>query len=141
MRDLTLLPRTSPSYEALAAAVGGMDMDSPRATQHVLATGGNGSISLITPLSVQAYRTLTALQAYMMNTLPHPLGLNPRGFRLAEADASVGGRLIIDGDILKRWMDLGSWKRIDGMSKAGVDSEWELRMLLEGVGVRGLGYL
>ncbi|MCJ1395282.1 mRNA cleavage and polyadenylation factor subunit [Xylographa bjoerkii] len=107
--------------------------DTPTSLHQILVTSQNGAFSLLSSLSPSAYRTLAALQAYLTNTLPHPLGLNPRAYRSAEADNTVGGRVMLDGDVLKRWKELGSWKRAEGMARAGVDAEWEFEALLEGV--------
>lgn len=52
---------------------------------------------------------------------------------------AVGGRGVVDGDLVRRWMELGSWKRAEGVARCGADGEWELRRLVEGVGGRGLG--
>jgi len=114
----------------------------PHILSSILLTSQTGSISLLTSLSPASYRTLSALQAYLTNTLPHPLALNARAYRAVEADQTVGGRAILDGDILKRWMELGSWKRVEGVGRAGLESEAEVRELLDqvmGVGVGLLG--
>ncbi|MCJ1405837.1 mRNA cleavage and polyadenylation factor subunit [Xylographa trunciseda] len=109
--------------------------DTPASLQQVLLTSQTGAVSLLSSLTPSAYRTLAAVQAYLTNTLPHPLGLNPRAFRSAEADNTVGGRAVLDGDVLKRWKELGSWKRAEGVARVGLDAEWELQALLEGVGL------
>lgn len=75
------------------------------------------------------------MQAYLTNTLPHSLGLNPRGYRAAESDNAVGGRVVLDGDVLKRWMELGSWKRVEGVARAGADTEWDIKNLLTSLGL------
>lgn len=58
-----------------------------------------------------------------------------------EADQTAGGRAILDGDILKRWMELGSWKRVEGVGRAGMETEWEIRELLDQITGNGLGLL
>ncbi|MCJ1285002.1 mRNA cleavage and polyadenylation factor subunit [Xylographa opegraphella] len=107
--------------------------DTPASLHQILLTSQNGAISLLSSLTPSAYRTLAAMQAFLTNTLPHPLGLNPRAYRSAEADNTVGGRVMLDGDVLKRWKELGSWKRAEGMARAGLEAEWEFEGLLEGV--------
>jgi len=113
----------------------------PHIPSSILLTSQTGSISLLTSLSPASYRTLSALQAYLTNTLPHPLALNARAYRAVEADQTVGGRAILDGDILKRWMELGSWKRVEGVGRAGLESEAEVRELLDQVMGGGVGLL
>ena len=53
---------------------------------------------------------------------------------------SVGGRGMLDGNVLRRWMELGSWKRAEGISRIGSEGEWEVKALLEGISGRGLGF-
>jgi len=113
----------------------------PHIASSILLTSQTGSISLLTSVSPAAYRTLTALQSYLTNTLPHPLALNARAYRAVEADQTAGGRAILDGDILKRWMELGSWKRVEGVGRAGMETEWEIRELLDQITGNGLGLL
>lgn len=155
---MTLLPRTMTSWETLemaqaASAADGEEMDTsddnPSSTaQQILVTNQSGAISLITNLTTTAatnaadsYRTLSALQTYLSSTLPHPLGLNSKPYRNVEVDMSVGGRAVLDGNVLRRWMELGSWKRAEGVTRIGCEGEWEVLGLLEGIGGRGLGYL
>ncbi|PGG98566.1 hypothetical protein AJ79_08819 [Helicocarpus griseus UAMH5409] len=136
---LTLLPRTAlPSQEA-AANPDMMDIDSSGPLHQVLVTSETGSIALITPLSETSYRRLSALQSQLINTLPHPCGLNPRAFRAIESDG-IGGRGMVDGDLLQRWLDLGTQRKAEMASRVGADM-WEIRADLEAIGRGGLGYL
>ena len=108
----------------------------------VLVASSTGALALLTPLSASQYRSLASLQAWLGTTaLTHPLSLGPRGRRNVDADLSVGGRTILDGDVLSRWNELGSWKRAEGVTRAGADAEWEVRAMLETVSGRGLGFL
>ena len=128
-----------------------MDVDGlehPRIQHQILSTSQTGAISLISPLPVAAtgassdsYRALGALQTYLTSTLVHPLGLSPKGYRNVEVDMSVSGRAIIDGNVLRRWTELGSWKKAEAIARTGGEGEWEVRALLEGVLGRGLGFL
>ena len=149
---MSLLPRIQTSWEKLLArqAVDDMDVDERdqnQAQNQILITSQTGAVSLITPLpeasttATDAYRNLAALQTYLTNTLPHPLGLSPKAYRNVNVDMSVGGRAILDGNVLRRWMELGSWKRAEGVSRIGAEGEWEVKALLEGISGRGLGFL
>jgi cleavage and polyadenylation specificity factor subunit 1 len=51
----------------------------------------------------------------------------------------VGGRAVVDGTILGRWMELGSQRRAEVAGRVGVDVE-EVRDDLASL-VGGLGYL
>ena len=106
-----------------------METDEPPTNSKVLMAFENGSLALLATTSLPAYRALAALQGYLTNTLSHPLGLNPRSYRNAEADISIGGRAVLDGNVLKIWNELGSWKRSEGTIKTGL-MDWELRELL-----------
>jgi cleavage and polyadenylation specificity factor subunit 1 len=132
---MSLLPRSPTSSEVLAAQLHDtMDTDQPSHPAHqILLTAQTGAISLLTPLSTSSYRTLAALQSYLTNTLLHHAGLNPRAYRNVDADLAVGGRPIIDGNVLKRWMELGSWKRAEGLGRSGAEGEWDLRRLIDGI--------
>ena len=90
--------------------------------------------------AADSYRMLSALQTYLTSTLPHSLGLSPKTHRNVDVDMSVGGRGMLDGNVLRRWMELGSWKRAEGISRIGSEGEWEVKALLEGVSGRGLGF-
>ncbi|KAL9101501.1 MAG: hypothetical protein Q9163_003249 [Psora crenata] len=87
----------------------------------LLLTSPTGSLSLITPLPASTHRTLSSLQSHLLNTLPHPLGLNPRAFRTPSgkvgsvAEGAGAGRVgIIDGNIIRRWNEPGNWRRWGG---------------------------
>ena len=151
---MILLPRPQTSWErylALETAHDDMQVDGqehPRIEQQILVTSQSGAISLITPIPVAAtgastdsYRTLGALQSYLTSTLSHPLGLSPKSYRNVEVDLSVSGRAMLDGNLLKRWTELGSWKKAEAIARTGGEGEWEIRALLEGVLGRGLGLL
>lgn len=76
--------------------------------------------------------------------------MNPKAYRIADSapEAIVGGRTILDGSILMRWMELGSGKRRDILSRlgervgpeAGGEMGMGIREELRGV-VGGIGYL
>lgn len=72
--------------------------------------------------------------------------MNPKAYRIADSapEAIVGGRTILDGSILVRWMELGSGKRRDILSRLGEregnEEEMSVREELRGL-VGGIGYL
>lgn len=135
-----LLPRTAVSSEiAAAASPDVMDVENSFPRHQVLVTTQSGSIGLITPLSEQSYRRLSALQTQLINTLDHPCGLNPRAYRAVESDG-IGGRGMIDGSLLQRYLDLSSQRKMEIAGRVGA-GEWELRGDLESIGGAGLGYL
>ncbi|KAB2573936.1 Cleavage/polyadenylation specificity factor A subunit [Lasiodiplodia theobromae] len=120
-----------------------MDLD-PTTTakppqQHILLTTLSGSVALLTPVSEQQYRRLGALQTFLLGSLEHWCGLNPRAYRAVESEG-FGSRGVVDGGLLARWMELGSQRQAEGAAKVGVE-EWVLRSDLEFISGAGLGYL
>ena len=114
----------------------------PANPHQILIASPTGALALLTPLPAQQYRGLASLQAWLGTAaLPHPLSLGPKAYRGVDADPSVGGRAILDGDVLGRWNELGSWKRAEGVVRAGADAEWEVRAMLETVCGRALQFL
>ena len=148
-----LLPRTQTSWERYLTQEptdDGMEIDGqehPRIQHQILIPSQSGAIALITPIPVAAtgassdsYRTLAALQSYLSSTLSHPLGLSPKAYRNVEVDMGVSGRAMLDGNLLRRWTELGSWKKAEAIARTGGEGEWEIRALLEGILGRGLGF-
>ncbi len=106
----------------------------------ILVTTQSGSIALSTPLSEQVYRRLQVLQTQLSNTLEHACGLNPRAYRAVEGDG-MGGRGMLDGSLLSRWVELGSQRKAEIAGRIGVEN-WVVRGDLEMIGGGGgLGYL
>jgi cleavage and polyadenylation specificity factor subunit 1 len=136
---MTLLPRTAVSSEVVMASSGEIDNEVYSPINQVLITTQTGSVALVTPVSEESYRRLSALQSQLINTLEHPCGLNPRAYRAVESDG-IGGRGMIDGKLLGRWLDLGQQRKMEIASRVGAD-EWEIRADLETIGGAGLGYL
>jgi cleavage and polyadenylation specificity factor subunit 1 len=136
---MTLLPRTAVSSEVALSNSDEMNISAYIPPNHVLITTQTGSIALVTPLSEESYRRLSALQSQLINTLEHPCGLNPRAYRAVESDGVVG-RGVIDGKLLHRWLDLGRQRKMEIAGRVGAD-EWELRADLEAINGAGLGYL
>lgn len=132
----TPLPSTDKADEEAPAVV--------NPPQTVLLTTQTGSLALLTPLTEDTYRKLSTLSNHLSNALYHGAGTNPKAYRIAEdaPEAIVGGRTILDGGILMRWMELSTGKRRDILSRLGEAREGsmalreELRSL-----VGGLGYL
>lgn len=136
---LTLLPRTVVSSELLMCEPDEMDIDGNMPQYQVLITSQNGSMAIVTSVPEESYRRLSALQSQLTNTLEHPCGLNPRAFRSVESDVSAG-RGMLDGNILYRWLDLGTQRKTEIAGRVGA-SEWEIRADLEAISGAGLGYL
>lgn len=136
---VTLLPRTAVSSE-LAETGDEMDVDDRFSNQHhVLIASQNGSLALVTSVTEESYRRLSALQSQLTNTIEHPCGLNPRAFRAVESDGA-GGRGMVDGNLLRQWLTLGKRRQTDIAGRVGA-TEWEIRSDLEIIGGDGLGYL
>jgi len=51
-----------------------------------------------------------------------------------------GSRGVLDGNLLQRWKDMGSQRRVDACTRVGAE-EWQVRSDLEMLGGGGLGYL
>lgn len=139
--SMTLLPRTPVSSE-LAMLVQNedeMDVDAAYAKHQILLSTQEGGLGLITPLSDQAYRRLSTLQNILISNLEQPCGLNPRAYRDVETDG-IGGRAMIDGNVVLRWLDQSSQHQASTADKIG-GSVWDIRGDLEGIGGGGLGYL
>ena len=140
------LPNTNSSRTNDSATKG--DPDVPTARVLLLASP-TGVLAALRPLSESAYRRLSSLAGQLQATpyIPHPAGLNPKGYRLpppscppAGVDAGVG-RSIVDGTILSRFTELGTDKRGDMAGRAGYNGAGEVRSELEGVlGWAGFGY-
>ena len=137
---MTLLPRTTVSSEtAISVPAHGADIAADLATQQVLVTTQEGGLALITPLSEQSYRRLSTLQNILIANLEHPCGLNPRAYRAVETDG-IGGRAIIDGNVVQKWLDQSSQHKSSTADKCG-GTVWDVRGDLEAIGGGGLGYL
>jgi len=136
---MTLLPSISPS-PILPISSQQMLEPSPNPLNSLLLTSSTGVLSLLTPVTESQYRRLGALASHLTNTLYHACGLNPREYRIDRdaPEGMVGGRTVIDGGMLGRWMELGSQRRAEVIGRAGVDGE-ELREDLLGLR-EGLGY-
>ncbi|OBT58568.1 hypothetical protein VE04_01399 [Pseudogymnoascus sp. 24MN13] len=109
--------------------------------QRLLMTLSSGALVVLTPLSEQQYRRLNALSNHLSNLLYHPGGLNPKAHRISNTapEAVIGGRPIVDGSVLWRWLELGSQKRAEVAGRVGVDGE-TIREDLQEIAA-GLGYL
>ncbi|RMZ91447.1 hypothetical protein DV736_g1312, partial [Chaetothyriales sp. CBS 134916] len=102
---ITLLPRTPTSYES-------------------------GALAVLTSLSEFSYRRLSTLQNILTTQLSHACSLNPRAYRQVETDG-MGGRGVIDGEIVKRWVGLSSQQKVNLADKVGARGVWEVRGDLE----------
>ena len=140
---MELLPRSPTSWEQLSVAMEThLGATEPASPHQMLLASPTGALALLTPLSAPQYRGLASLQAWLGTAaLTHPLSLGPKGYRAVDVDLSVGGRAMLDGDVLGRWNELGSWKRAEGVVRAGADAEWEVRAMLETISGRSLEFL
>jgi cleavage and polyadenylation specificity factor subunit 1 len=136
---VTLLPRTPVSSELVESNDDEMDVDEDISGHHVLVTSQNGSLALVTSVTEDSYRRLSALQSQLTNTIEHPCGLNPRAFRAVESDGG-GGRGMVDGNLLRQWLSLGKQRQAEIAGRVGA-KEWDIRADLETVGGDGLGYV
>ncbi|KAL6715947.1 mRNA cleavage and polyadenylation factor subunit [Lecanora helva] len=117
---LTLIPPSPPSPSTPPST--------PSSTQQpphpLLLTTQTGSLALLTPLTSSQHRTLSALQSHVQNTLPHYCGLNPRAYRVPSGGAAGTGVLgrggIVDGGLVKRWMEGGRWRWWGGGDGVGM---------------------
>lgn len=115
-----------------------MDVDYVPKHYQVLVTSQTGSVSIVTPLSEESYRRLWALQSQLVTTIDHPCGLNPKAYRAVESDG-YGGRGMIDGNLLFRWLDMGVQRRAEMAGRVGADVE-SIRIDLEAI-TGNLGFL
>ncbi|KAH8813165.1 CPSF A subunit region-domain-containing protein [Xylogone sp. PMI_703] len=124
---MTLLPRTSPasSTSSLLLPSDVQAQSQSQSPHQILLTTRTGSLALLTPLSESQYRRLGTLTSHLTNTLSHACGLNPRAYRTDRdaPEAMVGGRQVVDGDVLRRWMELGTQRRSEVAGRVGVDGE------------------
>ena len=155
---MRLIPRTPTSYESAlsaptastnngssspSASPDAMAVDTPdsKPKTQLLLTHQSGAIALLTPLSEPTYRRLAALQNILMSSaIEQPCGLNPRAYRRAETDG-MGGRAVIDGNVVRRWMELNSHHKANVADKSGARAVWEVRGDLEGVLGGGVGFM
>jgi cleavage and polyadenylation specificity factor subunit 1 len=137
---MTLLPRTAVSSETpVSTSTDGPDIAVEPASQQILVATQEGGVGLITPLSEQSYRRLSTLQNIVIANLEHPCGLNPRAYRAVESDG-IGGRAIIDGNVVQKWLDQSSQHKLSTADKCG-GTVWDVRGDLEAIGGGGLGFL
>ncbi|KAF7117248.1 hypothetical protein CNMCM5793_006004 [Aspergillus hiratsukae] len=136
---MTLLPRTMVSSEKAMADPDSMEIDSQTISQQVLITSQSGSLGIVTSVSEESYRRLSALQSQLTNSLEHPCGLNPRAYRAVESDGTAG-RGMLDGNLLYQWLDMGQHRKMEIAARVGAH-EWEIKADLEAIGGDGLGYL
>jgi cleavage and polyadenylation specificity factor subunit 1 len=137
--SMALLPRTPTSSELSSTPSDSDDSSPPLPAHQILLISQSGSLSLLTPLREATYRRLSTLQNLLTSNLEHPCGLNPRAYRDVQTDG-VGGRGIIDGDVVARWLDQSAQHQASAADKIG-GRVWEVRGDLEGVRGGGLGFL
>lgn len=116
-----------------------MEIDVKIPRHQMLITSQNGSVGLVTCVSEESYRRLSALQSQLTNTIEHPCGLNPRAFRAVESDGTAG-RGMLDGKLLFQWLDMSKQRKVEIASRVGAN-EWEIKADFEAISGEGLGYL
>ncbi|KAI9894932.1 MAG: mRNA cleavage and polyadenylation factor subunit [Vezdaea aestivalis] len=104
--------------------------------QQVLITTRSGAIGVLQPLPATTYSVLSAVATHLNTMLDHIGGLNSRGYRQAVADG-VGGRVLLDGSLLRRFWELGCGKRADLLGRVGAEGV-EVREALKWLGASGL---
>jgi cleavage and polyadenylation specificity factor subunit 1 len=127
------------SSERVISNADDMEVDIQVPRHQALITSQNGSIGLITCVSEESYRRLSALQSQLTNIIEHPCGLNPRAFRAVESDGTAG-RGMLDGKLLSQWLDMSKQRKTEIASRVGAN-EWEIKADLEAINGEGLGYL
>lgn len=74
-------------------------------------------------------------QAVMVNALPHPCALNPRGYRLREVEGSSfladRKKTFLDGDLLWRYVGLDQKTQTELAEAVGTDRDAVLDSLQE----------
>lgn len=125
---MTLTPQKSLASTRRSSDVS-MDManDSHASTkQQILISSQSGSLCMLTPIPEASYRRLSTLQNVLLTTLDfQACSLNPRAYREVETDG-VGGRGVIDGNLVRRWWEVSTQQRVASADKAG-GSIWEVR--------------
>jgi cleavage and polyadenylation specificity factor subunit 1 len=154
---MTLLPRSPTSYETALSSPGPSPPQSPASStadslpaaptttppkprSQLLLTHLSGAISLITNLDEASYRRLSTLQNILISQIEHPCSLNPRAYRNVDTDG-VGGRAVIDADLVAKWLNLSSQHKASLADKVGARAVWELRGDLEAVLGGGMGFM
>ncbi|EXJ92763.1 hypothetical protein A1O3_01315 [Capronia epimyces CBS 606.96] len=104
----------------------------------ILLSTQEGSLCMLTPVPEATYRRLSTLQNTLMTTLDfHACSLNPRAYRQVETDG-IGGRGVIDGNLVQRWWETSTQQRVASADKAGA-SVWEVRADMDLISGRDLG--
>lgn len=138
---MTLTPQTSLASTRRSSDAS-MDManDSQATTkQQILISTQSGSLCMLTPIPEASYRRLSTLQNVLLTTLDfQACSLNPRAYREVETDG-IGGRGIIDGNLVRRWWEISTQQRVASADKAG-GSIWEVRADLDLISGGGLGF-
>ncbi|EEP76631.1 conserved hypothetical protein [Uncinocarpus reesii 1704] len=115
---LTLIPQYTSS--GTGASEDNMDVDYMPAGYQVVVTSQSGSVGVITPLTEETYRRLSALQSQLVMSMEHPCGLNPKAYRAVESDG-FSGRGLVDGNLLLRWLDMGVQRKAEIAGRVGAD--------------------
>jgi len=93
-----------------------------------------GGVGLFAPLEERMFRRLSALQAVMVNALPHDCALNPRLFRLIEQPSIAmeeRKRNFLDGQLVWRYVSLDARLQEEMAAAIGTSRDVILDNLLE----------
>ncbi|XP_032557000.1 cleavage and polyadenylation specificity factor subunit 1 [Chiroxiphia lanceolata] len=94
----------------------------------------DGGLGLLLPMQEKTYRRLLMLQNALSSALPHLAGLNPRAFRLLQAERRLlqnAVRNVLDGELLGRFLYLSAMERGELAKKIGTTPDIILDDLLE----------
>ncbi|XP_074427899.1 LOW QUALITY PROTEIN: cleavage and polyadenylation specificity factor subunit 1, partial [Larus michahellis] len=94
----------------------------------------DGGVGLLLPMQEKTYRRLLMLQNALGTVLPHHAGLNPRAFRLLQAERRSlqnAVRNVLDGELLGRFLYLSAMERGELAKKIGTTPDIILEDLLE----------
>lgn len=120
--------------------------------QILLLASPTGALAAVTALPETSYRRASSLVSQLINTLPHPAGLNPKAYRMPPSATQTTARTapgiesgvgtgIVDGAVLARWTELASGRRGEIAGRVGYAAPEEVRAELEGLlGWSGLAY-
>lgn len=99
-----------------------------KAAPSLLLTLSTGSLAILQPLPETTYRNLITLSNHLYSNLYHACGLNPKARRIVThaPEPVVGGRVMVDGNVVRRLGELGTGKRADVMARLGTGAEEEI---------------
>ncbi|XP_066019502.1 cleavage and polyadenylation specificity factor subunit 1-like [Pocillopora verrucosa] len=82
----------------------------------------DGGLGLLLPMTEKTYRRLHMLQTKLVECIPHVAGLNPKAFRLVRGkkrSLNNPHRNILDGELLGKFLQLGTMEKLEVAKKIG----------------------